>query len=92
MTSYKLTWTGAREPLETAGTALTELLFPPAGAISLTKDDATVEDGDSAWKLDAYFEEKPDIDTIASLTAEHGALSGISARCKTWAPTLTSRR
>ncbi len=73
MTSFKLTWTGTRTPLETAGNALTELLWPPAGAISLTKADATVEDGDSAWKLDAYFEDAPDIDAIATLLADHGA-------------------
>ncbi len=76
MTSYKLTWTGARAPLETAGNALTELLWPPAGAISLTKADATVEDGESAWKLDAYFEDAPDMEAISALIAEHGGLGG----------------
>ena len=65
---------GERATLEKAGDALTELLWPPAGAVSLTKEDATVEDGASAWRLDAYFEDKPDMEAINILIAEHGAL------------------
>lgn len=74
MTSYKITWAGERAALHRASDALTELLWPPAGAVSLTKEDATVEDGASAWRLDAYFEEAPDIDAIQSLLADHGGL------------------
>lgn len=70
--SYKITWTGEREALEQAGDALTELLWPAAGAISLTKDDATVEDGESAWRLDAYFEDEPEMDAVNALVAENG--------------------
>ena len=72
--SYKLSWSGDRAALEKAGDALTELLWPPAGAVSPTKEDATVEDGASAWRLDAYFEDKPDMEAIRPLIAEHGAL------------------
>lgn len=72
MPSHKLIWTGEKEPLENAGAALAELLWPPADAVSLTKDDATVEDGASAWRLDVYFTEKPDMDAVETLTAEHG--------------------
>ena len=74
MTSYKISWAGGRDALQQASDALTELLWPPAGAVSLTKDDATVEDGASAWKLDAYFESAPDMDAIKALVAEHGGL------------------
>ena len=72
MPSYKIIWSGARAPLDTAGDALRELLWPPAGAVSLTKDDATVEDGDSAWRLEAYFETAPDLDAINAFVADHG--------------------
>lgn len=69
-TSFKLTWTGEKSALEPFGDALSEILWPPAGAVSLTKDDATVEDGASAWRLDAYFEDMPDHDAIAALARE----------------------
>ena len=71
--SFKLTWTGDKEPLEAFGDALGEVLWPPAGAISLTKHDATVEDGASAWRLDAYFEDAPDMDAVNAVAAEYGA-------------------
>lgn len=71
-TSFKLTWTGEQAPLEQAGEALQEMLWPPAGAISLTKDDATVEDGASAWRLDAYFETAPDLAAVNALLAPLG--------------------
>lgn len=74
--SFKLTWTGERAALEQAGDALGEQLWPPAGAVSLTKDDATVEDGASAWRLDAYFENKPELDAIAALMSPYGLGDG----------------
>ena len=74
MRSCKITWRGARSPLEAAGDALSEILWPPAGAVSLTKDDATVEDGDSAWRLEAYFEIAPDMAAVNTLVADHGGL------------------
>lgn len=73
MSSFKLAWTGEKKPLEALGDALGELLWPPAGAVSLSKDDATVEDGASAWRLEAYFEERPDMAAVNALAAEHGA-------------------
>ncbi len=72
MPSCKITWRGDRARLEAAGDALHEFLWPPAGAVSLTKNDATVEDGDSAWCLEAYFEAAPDMDAINALVSEHG--------------------
>ncbi len=74
MSSYKANWTGKRKPLEAAGEALTELLFPAPGAVSLTKEDAVAEDGDSAWRLEAYFEDAPDMNAVNTLVAEHGGL------------------
>ncbi|WP_375211333.1 50S ribosomal protein L11 methyltransferase [Hyphococcus sp.] len=70
-TSFKLTWTGEKTPLEALGDALGEVLWPPAGAVSLSKDDATVEDGASAWRLDAYFEDMPDMEAVETIAAEH---------------------
>lgn len=72
MPSHKITWTGPRDALEKTGDALTEALWPPAGAVSLTKDDATVEDGESAWRLEAYFDDAPDEKAVNALAAEHG--------------------
>ncbi len=69
MPSYKITWSGTKAALDHASAALTELLDPPADAASLTKDDATVEDGDSAWRLEAYFTGKPDLEAIVTLLA-----------------------
>lgn len=74
--SYKITWEGPRENLEAASDALSEILYPPADAVSLTKADSTVEDGATAWRLDAYFQASPNIDTIAVLVGEHGGLEG----------------
>jgi ribosomal protein L11 methyltransferase len=73
MTSFKLTWTGDKASLEALGDALGEVLWPPAGAVSLTKDDATVEDGASQWRLDAYFDKQPDMSAVNAVAAEHGA-------------------
>ena len=77
-TSYKVTWSGARDALEKAGDALSEQLSPPAGAVSLTKDDATVEDGESAWRLEAYFEDAPDLTSVNKVVAEFGLGEGKS--------------
>ena len=74
MTSYKITWEGARASLNEASNALSEVLYPPADAVSLTKADAAVEDGASAWRLEAYFGAAPDLDTVNALVKEHGGL------------------
>lgn len=72
--SYKLSWTGARSALQSASDALSEILVPAPGAVSLTKDDPTLDDENAAWRLDAYFETAPDMTAIASLVKEYGAL------------------
>ncbi len=71
--AYKLFWTGDRETLDNMSNALSELLWPPAGAVSLTKDDVTAEDGDTEWRLDAYFGERPDMDAVTALAETVGA-------------------
>lgn len=73
MKPCKLFWTGDRETLESLSNALSELLWPPAGAVSLTKDDVAAEDGETEWRLDAYFGEPPDMDAINGLAANIGA-------------------
>ncbi len=70
--SYKLSWAGPRAALQQAADALSEILIPPAGAVSLTKDDPTVDDEKAGWRLEAYFDTKPDTDAINALLAEHG--------------------
>lgn len=74
MPSFKITWNGARERLEKAADALTELLDPPAGAASLTKDDPSADDG--GWRLEAYFETAPDRDAVDALVSKHGLGAG----------------
>lgn len=74
--SYKLSWTGSRPALQTASDALSEILVPAPGAVSLTKDDPTLDDEKAVWRLDAYFENAPDMDGIASLVKEFGGLDG----------------
>lgn len=70
MTNYKITLTGAEAALEQASVLLTEVLFPAAGAVSLSKDDDARED--AAWRLDAYFEDRPDVAGLAALLAATG--------------------
>ena len=72
--SYKLSWTGPQAALQIASDALSEILVPPPGAVSLTKDDPAVDDEHAAWRLDAYFETAPDMTAIATLLAEYGGL------------------
>ena len=75
MPSTKLSWQGPREALDEAQSALTELIWPSAGAVSLTKDDPTVSDEEAAWRLEAYFEAMPDMDAVNALVHEHGGLT-----------------
>lgn len=70
MKNYKITLSGPEPALEQASVLLTEVLYPAAGAVSLSKDaDARA---DAAWKLEAYFEERPDEAALAALLAEMG--------------------
>lgn len=73
MTSYKLSWTGERSALEHAEMALNEIAWPSAGATSMTKSDPAAKDADCVWRLDAYFENKPDLDALADMLAAYGA-------------------
>ncbi len=70
MTTFKSTWTGHESALNDASVLLTDVLWPPANAVSLTKDDDARED--AAWRLDAYFEDRPDAAALAALLAETG--------------------
>ena len=69
MPSFKATWTGAEAVLERAGVLLTDVLYPPADAISLTKKDDVAADDQTAWRLEAYFERRPDEAQLAALVS-----------------------
>lgn len=60
----KFVWTGPQAVLEQASTVLSDVLYPPADAISLVKEDSTAADADSGWALHAYFEETPETGSI----------------------------
>jgi ribosomal protein L11 methyltransferase len=70
MTTFKAVWTGAESALNDASVLLTDVLWPPASAVSLTKDDDAR--ADAAWKLEAYFENRPDAAALAALVADTG--------------------
>lgn len=72
MTTYKALWTGSEAALEAAGVLLTDVLFPPANAVSLTKHDDTAADDATAWKLEAYFTERPEDEALSALLADTG--------------------
>lgn len=72
MPTYKAVWTGTEAALESAGVLLTDVLFPPADAVSLTKHDDTAPDDATAWKLEAYFPERPDAEALSELLADSG--------------------
>jgi len=65
MPTCKLTWTGPIEALEAAS----EALSPAADAACLVKDDPEADDAACAWRLEAYFEIRPDLAAIARLLA-----------------------
>lgn len=67
MPTYKIVWKGSKSSLEKASDLLTEALWPPAGAASLTEETGR-ESGDD-WRLDAYFEERPDLTHVEGLLA-----------------------
>lgn len=68
MTTFKAIWTGAEAALNDASVLLTDVLFPPANAVSMTKDDDARDD--AAWKLEAYFEAPPDAAALTALLAD----------------------
>jgi ribosomal protein L11 methyltransferase len=68
--TFKAVWTGTESALSDASVLLTDVLWPPANAVSLTKDDDARED--APWRLEAYFEDRPDAAALAALLAETG--------------------
>lgn len=68
--TFKAVWTGTEAALNDASVLLTDVLFPPAGAVSLTKDDDAR--ADASWRLDAYFEARPDAAVLAALVEGAG--------------------
>ena len=68
----KFTWTGGESELSALETGLTEILSPPADAVSLIKTDPVRGDADG-WTLEAYFNEEPDSDALIRLAGALGA-------------------
>jgi len=73
MPTYKAIWSGSEAALEGASVMLTDVLYPPAMAVSLTKHDDAAADDATAWRLEAYFEERPDLAALAALLEESSA-------------------
>lgn len=67
MTVHKVSWSGPKGSLEKAETRLTEILFPPAEAVSLVKSDDALDDAADSWRLEAYFADRPDTEELAAL-------------------------
>jgi len=63
----KASWFGSQDALEDASVRLTDVLFPPADAVSLTREDSATDDAKARWRLDAYFADAPDADALADL-------------------------
>lgn len=76
--SFLATWRGDRARLEKASAALSELLWPPADAVSLSREDSNdsplTEEGTARWRLDVYFMNAPDIGALNSFAAEQAGL------------------
>ena len=70
--THRLTWTGDAAALRAADAVLSELLDPPADAVSLTKNEPAEADAASGWRLHAYFEEAPDLAEIDAAFARAG--------------------
>ena len=74
--THRLTWTGEAETLRAADMVLSELLDPPADAVSLTKDEPAEADAASGWRLHAYFEAAPDLGGIEAALTQAGLALG----------------
>ncbi|MEM8937449.1 MAG: 50S ribosomal protein L11 methyltransferase [Pseudomonadota bacterium] len=66
--TYKATWIGDKAALGAAADALSEVLHPPAGAVSLMKGE------DSDWRLEAYFDTAPEQSSLDTLVADFAGL------------------
>ena len=68
--TWRTTWTGERETLESIDQILTELAEPPVDATSLIRDDdASAEPEDAPWLLHAYTEHPISAAVLAMLPA-----------------------
>lgn len=72
MTSVKLIWQGPWAALHTLDMLLTEVLFPPAEAVTLLKDDAMTTDSAANWHLHAYFSAPPTATQLQELLRDAG--------------------
>lgn len=59
--------------MEQLSDVMTDIMFPPADAVSLTKNDSTETDDQTGWKLEAYFEQRPDMSMLENVTAQNDA-------------------
>lgn len=73
MPTYKAVFAGAQDALDALSIRLTEAMYPPADAVSLTKSDDAAEDAAASWRLDAYFTDPPDTDELKRLAGDAGA-------------------
>ncbi len=68
--TWRTTWTGERQKLESIDQILTELAEPPVDATSLIRDDdASAEPEDAPWLLHAYTEHPIGVAVLAMLPA-----------------------
>ena len=72
----RITWRGTHDALTRADTVLSELLDPPADAVSLVKNDAAEADAETGWQLYAYFEAAPAHGRVEAALAEAGLSIG----------------
>ncbi len=61
MPSFKVVWSGDQDEMSRIADLLSEVYYPPADAVSLTKKDAVKEDANSGWSVGAYFADAPDL-------------------------------
>lgn len=72
----RITWRGTHAALTQADTVLSELMDPPADAVSLVKNDAAEADAATGWQLYAYFEHAPDPDAVDAILTASGLTIG----------------
>ena len=68
--AYKLSLTGPKDALENATIRLTDVLYPPADAVSVTKADDVAADSETLWRLEAYFSGAPDIGAVNEMLVD----------------------
>jgi len=66
-TTYNASLSLPREAAESLAAALTELLWPPAGAVGLFDNE------DGTWRVEASFAERPNNDSLKAFLDAHGA-------------------